>query len=333
MTCLICHQNEADFVGSHILPHSILASMYNEGRKGRDKEQNFQLSGAGSVAYFGRDVLPETREQTLGRPVTESDLAPTNPYVADNIFCTACEKKLSYIESLYKQKVETPLASGRVLTSQQLRIAHFFWLSTIYRCAVTHFENFQMAVPMMVELAAIVHTIIVNADSPAQIEQNCVSHAITHNLFIGYFPPGDDSGRHQVRPDLHKQDPYLLTINQYVVAFNYQRPEQVAELEHELGVSLGIVADGTSIKVFSVPEREQLIAYFWQLTAHYLVQEFRENFSERYQQKHSQPPHPAIVEAFLYELTAAEILETVKYSTQRIEQLTQKYLDYREATA
>lgn len=210
MACLICHQNKADFVGSHILPHSILESMYNDGRKGRDKEQNFQLTGAGSTPFFGREVLPETIAETLGRPITDADLEPTNPYVANNIFCTPCEKKLSYIETLYKQEVATPLATGRVLTAEQLRIAHFFWLTTLYRCAVTEFANFHMTGPMLQELATITKTIIVNSDSVAQTEQNCLSHPVTHNLFIGYFPPSADSGRHQVRAHLDKQDPYLI---------------------------------------------------------------------------------------------------------------------------
>lgn len=325
MTCLICHQNEADFVGSHILPHSILESMYNDGRKGRDKEQNFQLTGAGSTPFFGREVLPETIAETLGRPVTDADLESTNPYLADNIFCTPCEKKLSYIETLYKQKVATPLASGRVLTAEQLRIAHFFWLTTLYRCAVTGFANFHMAEPLLRELATITKAIIVNSDSVAQTEQNCLSVPVTHNLFIGYFPPSADSGRHQVRAHLDKRDPYLITINQYVLAFNYRRPDQVAELEKELGVRLAITADGTSVKVFSAPEREQLLQYFWQLAAHYLVQEFRDNFSSYYRQKHGHLPNPAIVHGYIQELALADMPETVKFSTERIEQLTQKH--------
>lgn len=62
-----------------------------------------------------------------------------------------------------------------------------------------------------------------------------------------------------------------------MLAFNCCRPNQVDELEKELGVRLVISADGTSVKVFSTSEREQLLQYFWQLVAHYLVQELRAN--------------------------------------------------------
>lgn len=52
------------------------------------------------------------------------------------------------------------------------------------------------------------------------------------------------------------KDHYLITINQYVLAFDCCRPNQVDELEKELGVRLVISADGTSVKVFSTSERE-----------------------------------------------------------------------------
>lgn len=43
MLCLICTLREADATGSHLIPHSVLESMSNDGVKGRDVEQNFQL--------------------------------------------------------------------------------------------------------------------------------------------------------------------------------------------------------------------------------------------------------------------------------------------------
>lgn len=326
-TCVICHRREADEVGSHIISRFLLESMYNDGAKGANKEQSFQIGAEGSMAYFGREVLPETIEHTLGRPGTDADTdGIPNVYVRDHVFCVACEKKLSFFESLYKVKVDVPLSRGKELTEQQLRIAHFFWLTIIYRWVATRFGHLQLERPTIVELAMITDAIIGNAASAEEIEQNCLNVSITNNLFIGYLPFSADNGRHQVFSHPEKQEPYLLFVNQYILAFDYHLPEHVAQLESELEISLGITASGTSLKVFSVEERETAIKYFWELAAPYLAQQFKDVFIERYTKHHKRPPQPAIVEAFFGEYTQADLPETVKYAAQRQAQLIQKYI-------
>ena len=209
-TCVICHRHEADEVGSHIISRFLLESMYNNGAKGPDKEQSFEIGAEGSTAYFGRSVLPEVIKETLGRPSTDADTdGIPNTYVRDHVFCVACEKKLSFFESLYEEKVAVSLARGKKLTEQQLRIAHFFWLTIIYRWAATRFGHLQIEHPTIVELAMITDGIVVNAASATDIEQNCLKAPLTNNLFIGYLPLTEDSGRHQVFSHPEKQEPYL----------------------------------------------------------------------------------------------------------------------------
>jgi hypothetical protein len=326
-TCVICHRQEADEVGSHIISRFLLESMYNNGAKGANKEQSFQIGAEGSTAYFGREVLPEAIEETLGRPVTDADIdGIPNFYVRDHVFCVPCEKKLSFFESLYKDKVAVFLARGKKLTEQQLRIAHFFWLTIIYRWAATRLGHLQLERPTLVELAMITDAIVVNATSAADIEQNCQDIPITNNLFIGYLPLTKDSGRHQFFSHPEKEEPYLLSVNQYILAFNYHQLEQIAQLEAEIGVNLDIIATGTSPKIFSLAEREVVIAYFWKLATPYLEQQFKDIFIERYTKHHKRHPSDAITEAFYQEYTQADLLETVKFAAQRQEELIQKYI-------
>lgn len=68
---------------------------------------------------------------------------------------------------------------------------------------------------------------------------------------------------------------------------------------------MAITADGTNVKLFSGPKREQLLTYFCQLAAHYLMREFRDNLGTRYHLKHGRLPNPAIVNAYIQELTLA----------------------------
>lgn len=326
-TCVICHRHEADEVGSHIISRFLLESMYNNGAKGLDKEQSFGIGAEGSTAFFGRSVLPEVIEETLGRPSTDADTdGVPNVYVIDHVFCVDCEKKLSFFESLYKRKVAEPLARSKKLTEQQLRIAHFFWLTIIYRWAATRFGNIQIERSTMMELAIITNDIVVNAASAADIEQNCLEVPITNNLFIGYLPLTEDSSRHQVLSHPEKYEPYLLFVNQYLLVFNYQHPEQIAQLEAELGVSLDITDSGTSLKIFSLAEREAITAYTWELATPYLEQQFKDVFIERYTEHHGQPPSADIAEAFYMEYTQTDLPETVKFATQRQAELIQKYI-------
>lgn len=322
MICPICLEREANAVGSHIISHFLLQSMTNDGVRGRDREQSFQITNLSSQAYFGRRVSPETIEETMGRPFDESD-ATRNHYVEDNIFCTVCEHRLAVLESRYNERVEVPLAQGRTITAAQQQLAYCFWLTMFFRCAVTQFTGFRLPDSLVSELQAVTNNLL--ADSSDQLERNCQQQSIRWNLFTGYFLPTADSSRNTVLLPSAGSTPSLLTINQYVVVFDFEL-DQVPKLEAQLGVSLGVQQTGVTIRTFTAEERETLLHLFHAIAAQRFLRLLAQDFVTAYQEQHGDQPAAEQVERFIDELTAGEEPATVKYAEQRIEQLTQLHI-------
>ena len=90
--CKLCLEKEADFKGSHIVPHFLLKRIFNiEGKKGRDYELEFVIDGINTQAYYGRNV-PREKLDSLFDEVKEGVTEENkDPHVEDYIFCTSCE--------------------------------------------------------------------------------------------------------------------------------------------------------------------------------------------------------------------------------------------------
>lgn len=296
--------------------------MTNNGARGRDQEQSFEITNMGSEVYFGRRVPPETIEETMGRPFEESD-ATRNHYVKDNIFCTVCEHRLAVLESRYNERVEEPLGQGRAITDAQQQLAYCFWLTMLFRCATTQFAGFRLPDSLMSELQVVTKQLL--ADSPDQLEQNCQQQTIRWNLFIGYFLPTVDSSRNTVLLPFAGTTPCLLTINQYVILFDFELG-QVANLEPQLGVSLGVQRAGVAIRTFTAEERETLLRLFHAIAAERFRRLLAQDFVTAYQEQHSYQPAAEQVERFINELTAGEELATVKYAAPRVAEVTRHHI-------
>jgi len=322
MDCLICHARPADAVGSHIISHLLLESMSNGPVKGRDREQNFDIRATGSKAYFGRGVLPETIQDTMGRELDETD-ATQNFYVRDNIFCTVCEKRLAVFESLYKEKIHPALSAGRSLNERQQPVAYVFWLSIIYRCAVTGFDDFVVTPGLLDMLRIVVNQVL--ADTPAQTEQNCLQEPIAFNLFIGYLPAAADNSTNVVELQKEVGSPYLLAINQHILLLDYQF-DQVPALEQRLSVGLPIANPGLTTTLFSLAQRLLLIRFFHRVSADRFKLQVTQNFQRAYFEQHRQDPSANRVESFMTELKSGSELPTVKYSEKRVQELIQRHV-------
>jgi len=329
MTCLICNQREANATGSHIISHLVLEDMANGGAvKGRDKEQLFSVTGAGSQAFFGRQVLPETIEQTMGRGLDETDAAQ-NFYVADHIFCTVCETRLGVLESVYKQKVVPALSRAQALTESQYQLAYVFWLSTIYRCAVTQFDDYALPADQQAVLGSLVNQLL--ADTAAQTELN--SRQIAEealrlgslNLLVGYLPTAEDNSNNVVHLPRQGEISRLLAINHYILLFNYTSA-QVDGLEQTVGVGFSINQPGLSLRFFTLAERSEVLAYFHGLSAERFWAARQQIFVQAYQQRLHRLPSEAEWRAYQQAVVSGDELPTVKYSEQRMQRVLEEHL-------
>lgn len=86
-SCLLCAKAPADRKGSHLVPAGLLKSMIGN----RSYEEGYAIEPSSDDpirGFFGRNNLQNTN----------TAITP-NEFVADHIFCTACEKRLAVVEN------------------------------------------------------------------------------------------------------------------------------------------------------------------------------------------------------------------------------------------
>lgn len=134
--CKLCLEKEADFKGSHIVPHFLLKRIFNiEGKKGRNYELEFVIDGINTQAYYGRNVPREKLDSLfdeVNEGVTEEN---KDPHVEDYIFCTSCEKRFGAIESEYAKTLDTqsPETYDSGIKSE---LGLLFWASVLWRMSI-----------------------------------------------------------------------------------------------------------------------------------------------------------------------------------------------------
>jgi hypothetical protein len=134
--CKLCLDKEADFKGSHIVPHFLLKRIFNiEGKKGRDYELEFVIDGINTQAYYGRKV-PREKLDSLFDEVKEGVTEENkDPHVEDYIFCTSCEKRLGAIESEYAKTLDKH-SNTTYNSGIKSELGLLFWASVLWRMSV-----------------------------------------------------------------------------------------------------------------------------------------------------------------------------------------------------
>ncbi|MDO7853422.1 hypothetical protein [Hymenobacter convexus] len=327
MNCLICKVREADFKGSHIIPHFIIAPGISDGSTTRDIEQSFRIDGTGSDFSFGRSVLPEALEDTLGRPVTDEEIENNeHHYVRDDIYCTQTEVQLSKFESLYNNQVSPPLLNAVTLSDDLKRVAHFFWLSIILRCSVVEFNGFKLAPDLEQEVSDEVNAVL--AESESEIRQKCLAQPLTRNIFIGYTGEPEDFTRNFTLLHPNKKSPYLLIINNYVIIYDYSNNNQLTDILNEMGATTPVAyVTGTIIHHFSESDRNSIIRYCAAIGADQFIVTTKASFEEAFFHNRQSMPTPQQISDFFTELLHHDdsLLPTVRYDASRVKELIQKH--------
>ena len=134
--CKLCLEKEADFKGSHIVPHFLLKRIFNvEGKKGRDYELEFLIDGINTKSYFGRNVSREKLESLFDEiPEGESE-ENKDSHVEDYIFCTSCEKRLGEIESEYAKTIKKH-STVDYDSGIKSELGLLFWASVLWRMSI-----------------------------------------------------------------------------------------------------------------------------------------------------------------------------------------------------
>ena len=330
MVCKICLIRDADFEGSHVIPHFIIAPGISDGSTSRDLEQSFQIGHGGSDFYFGRSVLPETLENTLGRPVTNEEIENnTHHYIRDNIYCTQCESELSRFESLYNEEVAPALLQRLALSERQKNIAHYFWVSIILRCSVIEFTGFKLIVTLEQEVRGEINGIL--SPSQREIEEKCMLQPRVRNVFIGFMAEpvdAEDITRNMTLLHPGKVSPYLLVVSSYVIIFDYDDVNQLTNVLQEIGINSTVSYEpGTIIQYITAEERNLVIRYCAGLEAEQFVDDTLREYTEAFVLNQHCLPSQLQTQVFFSDLLDETVPVTVKFSRSRVVDIIRKHTE------
>lgn len=217
LKCSLCKVNLADKTGSHIVPHFFMKMVDNADHvKGRDKELGFKITEDFVKPYFGRDVNTNKLEAVFG-DITDEDIAESrSDMIADNIYCSECEKKIGKLESFYATTLET-FSDSKYLSSTNSLSCLLFWTSIVWR--ISSYKKMGFSVTKKEEEQ--LRKILVNSLKDEYTIDNNPSISQIKNLRYAVLRSAEYSKNKESSVFFHPRHrfPYCLLIGEYVVFF------------------------------------------------------------------------------------------------------------------
>lgn len=143
--CALCLNKEANKTNTHYLTDALLRSNFAvNGICKREKGTYYDVSSDTSSMSFGfqRGTSPEVIKERLGREPNEKEIeaAKYNPYSADYVFCSDCEKLFCEIEEPFTEKILPKLTMGKLTDNfielNESRIIRLFFILQFWRSHV-----------------------------------------------------------------------------------------------------------------------------------------------------------------------------------------------------
>jgi len=343
MNCFLCGTNRADKKNSHVIPFFLIKSMVTPTESRRtEKDISFDLSKLGIVqCYFGRDVSPETINETLGREMGKKDLEENvNPYTKDDFLCTERETKIARLESKFSSIVYPKIfAEKRQKEDESYEpievdtlITLLFCYSIIWRIGSSGFGNLQIHQSILKTLAGILNLIL--ATDEKDLERNLLTNKdklLQHKIALSVDTRQEyKDGRFVFfKPD--QVHPHSFYINSFYIAFYYKRSMLNNKGSNFLGLNRQFnrvkIRDSQNIQVYyPSPERvanavKEILAVTSKRMSFYLASNFKAIFNHIYKVD----PPADLVSKYMSELIFADHPPADRYSMGRIAELTAKY--------
>jgi hypothetical protein len=233
MRCKLCETNEANKKGSHIIPDFILRSMLvnDNTSKRSDKIVSYNIDVFGTDIFFGREINKENITKLLNRDLTDKEISLNiNHYTVDNVFCTKCENRFSFIESLFNSEFYNLLkqtsCEDKILDLKDKGVSTFklFWLSVIWRCSIVSFQNFSIELRYSNKLKSLLNNCLGQTlnDTKKLIIEN---YSLINNEVLGVLFANkiDNYLDNLVFCNPFLKMPYTLVINDFYL-FYYAKP-------------------------------------------------------------------------------------------------------------
>ncbi|MDW7694012.1 hypothetical protein R9C00_04580 [Flammeovirgaceae bacterium SG7u.111] len=227
--CRLCNNNDADFEGSHLISDFILRSMLVDGNinKRSDKIISNRIDTLGTDLFLGREIDEEKVKKILDRDLTEDDRKNNiNHYTINNLMCTICEKRLSYLETIFKIDIYDKLSALEVnikstsLDSKMTCIFKLFWLSIIWRCSVANFGTFSIDKKSENRIKHIIYNSLGdNVKETRELITKKCSIINEETIGILHVTKTDNYLKNWVFLNPFLQMPYSLIINDFYIFF------------------------------------------------------------------------------------------------------------------
>lgn len=249
--CKLCKSHAANQTGSHIIPFFLIKSLVNENPQDkRDKEQSFKISSSQLVSfYMGRNLSPEKIGGLLGRELTDEEIQKNlNHYTCDNVLCSFCEKRLQIIESRFSNVVYTKIKnSNRLALHKKLKftdnikvqpeLVRLFFLTIIWRCAVTHFLNLKLEPAVQEKMRKILHLGLSDKDETLNDSLDLIKDDVKEfPMGLLYEVTPDDSTRNFCFSHQNNRAPYYFIFNEFIVLFYHKRKTMYQALDACFGL-------------------------------------------------------------------------------------------------
>ena len=233
--CKLCHKNEADKKGSHLVPHFLMKKIDNvEGKPGRDLELGFELGAAVVKGYFGRSVQPEKLDEVYGNRSDEENANSRSILIVDNFLCSHCEKRLSVLESDYSASLNKYELTVYLSTESALS-ALLFWISIFWRMSACESIGFKLN-----EIDEHHLRIILDGGLDAEDAATYIAKlgkdvtGISYRLMRSKDFTKDHNGFLFFGPD--QQNPYCALIGEFAVFLSVDKPVEFSNDEAFLGL-------------------------------------------------------------------------------------------------
>jgi hypothetical protein len=344
--CNLCSQNDADKSGSHIISDFILRSMLVDDNTSTRSEKiiSNRIDSIGTDLFLGRGIQQEKVNELIGRDLTDEDLSKNiNHYTVDNILCSNCEKRLSHLESLFKENIFDSIKKHRTLNNgielppENTNTFKLFWLSIIWRCSIIKFDTFRLDSKSESKLGRLLDSSLGNSlkETKELIERNGINinREVLGVLFVKEF---DDYLTNIVFCNPFLKTPYVLVLNDFYI-FYYSKEGHVKSIKQSMYrldrlfkpddyINLG---NCKSIKIGIVPAENfiESRSYIYGLK----VQDFLENIIQLFRDSYSllfgSNPSREIIAEFVDSVVNKDDINVFeRYKTVRIHQKIKEIL-------
>ncbi len=337
MKCALCKIADADKSNTHLLTDSIIRSCLNmDGASDREKGFYFDLSSnMSSIEYsFQRETSVDELEKRLGREPTDEEIerAKQNPYSVDNIFCTACEKIFTDVETSFTTnilpKLRTPNLDGRVeLKFKEVKTIRVFFYIQLWRTHIcTDIFN-------------------INDDIADRLRELILKHETLNIKEINKFPlavnylntnGGDKEYTRNLVGFTDDSNPYILIMNDFVVQF-YEDEKEIRFFDfHDINENdnyidyINFGEDEFRIKIVTDAKRKEFAENFiFNEKVKNMVEWYRSSFIKLWFTLFGGYPGDNNINDYISELINNDVSKFLKYSKEEIAKLTTGFIKRR----